>query len=163
MFYTPYSSSPDSRTTTNGAFSPKTSITKTNKNNSTAKKKSSNKLVDVTDEYIDEEEDITCGICDGWDPPLPQGSEEQGQTKKTYTTSWVGCDCGKWYHKQCTNRKRFTANFKCKSVKRKCQKTPLVQKNISNNVEDSNTILDNIPSQDIYTFSDSEAGELILP
>ena len=85
-------------------------------------------LVDVTQEYDESEDDITCGICEGWDPPLPPPDTENetnaNKKKKdeTYTTSWVGCDCGRWYHKQCTSRKRFTAAFSCKSVKRKCQK-----------------------------------------
>lgn len=86
---------------------------------SAKKRKSSSKIEDVTNKYNEEEDDIVCGICEGYDPPLP--AENDGK-KATYTTSWVGCDCGRWYHKQCTNRKRFTAAFSCKSVKRKCQK-----------------------------------------
>ena len=97
----------------------------THKIHSAKKRKSSSKIEDVTNKYNEEEDDIVCGICEGYDPPLP--SENDGK-KATYTTSWVGCDCGRWYHKQCTNRKRFTAAFSCKSVKRKCQKQvpPLV-------------------------------------
>lgn len=100
-----------------------------NNNGSSSKKrsKSNSKLVDVSDQYHEEDDDITCGICLGWDPPLPptdpQGSTEK-KKKETYTTSWVGCDCSKWYHKQCTGLKRFTSNFSCRSVKKKCQKVP---------------------------------------
>ena len=85
------------------------------------KEKSSSKIQDVTNQYNEAEDEIVCGICEGYDPPIPEGSSDR---KATYTTSWVGCDCGRWYHKTCTNLKRFTAAFSCKSVKRKCQKIP---------------------------------------
>ena len=88
------------------------------------KRKSSSKIQDVTNQYNEEEDEIVCGICEGYDPPLPEGSTGR---KATYTTSWVGCDCQAWYHKECTNLKRFTAAFSCKSVKRKCQKMPRAQ------------------------------------
>ena len=63
-----------------------------------------------------ESEDIMCGLCNEYDPPIPNtvgGS--------TYTTEWVGCDCERWYHKYCTGLTRFTNKFSCKSVKMKCQ------------------------------------------
>ena len=89
-------------------------------NKSETKKK---QLVDVTDKYNEEEDDITCGICLGYDPPLPTDEVSAKKKKDSiYTTSWVGCDCGTWYHKQCTTLKAFRATFTCKSVKRKCQK-----------------------------------------
>ena len=115
---------------------------------SAKKRKSSSKIIeDVTNKYNEEEDDIVCGICEGYDPPLPA---ENSDKKATYTTSWVGCDCGTWYHKQCTNLKRFTAAFSCKSVKRKCQKKqgppPLIPMTIVSSLppgseEDSETIL----------------------
>ena len=63
-----------------------------------------------------ESEDIMCGLCNEYDPPIPNtvgGS--------TYTTEWVGCDCERWYHKYCTGLTRFTNKFSCKSVKMRCQ------------------------------------------
>ena len=63
-----------------------------------------------------ESEDIMCGLCNEYDPPIPHtvgGS--------TYTTEWVGCDCERWYHKYCTGLTRFTNKFSCKSVKMRCQ------------------------------------------
>lgn len=123
----------------NGSFSPSFEAT----NGTGAKKKSSRSktsLVDVTEQYNEDEDDITCGICFAWDPPERTaiggsgetvGDESTKKKKDTYTTSWVGCDCGKWYHKECTSLKRFTSAFSCKSVKRKCQqqqeKDPLIQ------------------------------------
>ena len=139
--------------------------------------------------FFQEEEDITCGICDCWDPPLinsenvdAAGGSGKSTKKKSYTTSWVGCDCGQWYHKQCTNRKRFTAGFSCKSVKRKCQKAgggkgsqsemPQLttgSKNTRIISESEMPALRSIDPQDfdsrpsIGSVSDSEPGEFILP
>ena len=86
-------------------------------------------MVDVTEAYEESEDDITCGICQAWDPPplSNDGEDQENSTKSkkknsTYNVGWVGCDCGRWYHKQCTSLKRFSAAFSCKSVKMKCQK-----------------------------------------
>ena len=172
-----YNHSPEGASATNGSHNPKTSISSTNnskKNSSsstvTAKNKKS-KLVDVTDVYSEEEGDITCGICDSWDPPLinteSDDDNSKNNKKKEREVDWVGCDCNKWYHKQCTSLKRFTAAFSCKSVKRKCQKAKKMPplKRISSIIEDNNS--SSCPPQEIYTFSDpsynSEPGELILP
>ena len=90
---------------------------------------SSNKLEDVTDKYTrEDEDDIVCGICLEYDPPLPSIDDLHSINNKkkkltSYTTDWVGCDCGIWYHKQCTKLSRFTASFSCRSVKKKCSKT----------------------------------------
>ena len=164
-----------------------TTITLSSSSSSSSKKKSS-KLVDVTDEYNEEEENITCGICDSWDPPListeTTGDNAKGK-KNTYTTSWVGCDCGQWYHKQCTNKKRFTATFSCKSsefffffclldafmiffsgksVKRKCQKANVAPPSSSSSENAVITDHDDTSSlQDIYSFPDTDQGELIIP
>ena len=105
-------------------FSPKANTSKAKRD------KSKGTLVDVTEQYEESEDDITCGICEGWDPPIhsePDQQDQENNTKakkkdSTYNVGWVGCDCGRWYHKQCTNLKRFTAAFSCKSVKMKCQK-----------------------------------------
>ena len=50
----------DSPSDNNGSCSPRDATG--------AKKKKT--LVDVTSQYNEEEDDITCGICLGWDPPL---------------------------------------------------------------------------------------------
>ena len=108
-------------------FSSKTNFA-SNKDKKAAKAKDAKAkgaLVDVTEHYEESEDDITCGICLGWDPPMPKEPDQQEKNKKkdsTYNVGWVGCDCGHWYHKQCTSLKRFTAAFSCKSAKKKCQK-----------------------------------------
>ena len=63
-----------------------------------------------------ESEDIMCGLCNEYDPPIPNAVGGS-----TYTTEWVGCDCERWYHKYCTGLTRFTNKFSCKSVKMRCQ------------------------------------------
>ena len=63
-----------------------------------------------------ESEDIKCGLCNEYDPPIPNAVGGS-----TYTTEWVGCDCERWYHKYCTGLTRFTNKFSCKSVKMRCQ------------------------------------------
>lgn len=83
------------------------------------KKKPRSRLEDVTGQHIEDEDNILCGLCNDWDPPLPS---EDGAKRKVYKTSWVGCDCGRWFHKQCTKLQRFTTQFSCKSVKMKCPK-----------------------------------------
>ena len=86
-------------------------------------------MVDVTEQYEESEDEVTCGICEGWDPPIqsetnqdPEGGTKSKKNDSTSIVGWAGCDCGMWYHKQCTNLKRFTAAFSSKSVKMKCQK-----------------------------------------
>lgn len=81
-------------------------------------KKSKSSLEDVTDQYQDQDtdEEVFCGICNHYDPPL----NPENTTGLTYTTEWVGCDCDRWFHKPCTKMKRFTDKFSCKSVKMKC-------------------------------------------
>lgn len=81
-------------------------------------KKSKRSLEDVTDQYRDQDtdEEVLCGICNHYDPPL----SPENATGLTYTTEWVGCDCDRWFHKPCTKMKRFTDKFSCKSVKMKC-------------------------------------------
>jgi len=76
----------------------------------------SSKIEDVTGRYGQEEELVTCGICELLDPPVdphnPHSAEE--------TTEWVGCDCYRWFHKCCTKLMKITEKFSCKSVKMKC-------------------------------------------
>jgi len=81
-------------------------------------KKSKSTLEDVTDQYKDQDsdEEVLCGICNHYDPPL----SPENATGQTYTTEWVGCDCDRWFHKPCTKMKRFSDKFSCKSVKMKC-------------------------------------------
>ena len=81
-------------------------------------KKSKSTLEDVTAQYQDQDtdEEVLCGICSHYDPPL----NPENTTGLTYTTEWVGCDCDRWFHKPCTKMKRFTDKFSCKSVKMKC-------------------------------------------
>jgi len=89
----------------------------------------SSKIEDVTGRYSQEEELVTCGICELLDPPAdpnnPLSIEE--------TTEWVGCDCYRWFHKCCTKLTKITEKFSCKSVKMKCSdsipipKKPVVQ------------------------------------
>jgi len=77
-------------------------------------------LMDVTGRVSEAGEQ--CGICQSYDPPLPPVGTS------SYKTDWVGCDCGRWFHKQCTKLARFTERFSCRSVKMKCLKgkaTPL--------------------------------------
>jgi len=119
-----YMSDTDTRLGSNGSYSAKANTSKAK----TVKSKGT--LVDVTEHYEESEDDIVCGICEGWDPPIRSESDQQDQENNTkgkkkcstYNVGWVGCDCGRWYHKQCTSLKRFTASFSCKSVKMKCQK-----------------------------------------
>jgi len=76
-------------------------------------------LVDVTHEYEEEEEasDYVCGVCESWDVP-EHLAKHIGQT-----TEWIGCDCDRWFHKQCTGMKKFTTKFSCKSLKMDCLDT----------------------------------------
>jgi hypothetical protein len=67
-----------------------------------------------------ESEDIACGLCNEYDPPIV---DPEAQGGSHYTTEWVGCDCERWFHKQCTKLTRFTTKFSCRSVKMKCQKS----------------------------------------
>jgi len=82
-------------------------------------------LEDVTDKYAgNEDENIVCDICHDYDPPL-----EPGQNRPFGTdVEWVGCNCERWFHKDCARRfcNRITAKFSCKSVKMLCigQKPP---------------------------------------
>merc|ERR1712059_135561 len=91
---------------------------------SATKKVKKTTLEDVTEQYLDVEEDeqVLCGICDSWDPPDSGGT--QNLEADSYTTEWVGCDCDRWFHKGCTKLKRFTDKFSCRSVKLKCQEQP---------------------------------------
>jgi len=81
-------------------------------------KKSKSTLEDVTDQYKDQDsdEEVLCGICNHYDPPI----SPLNPIGLTYTTEWVGCDCDRWFHKSCTKMKRFSDKFSCKSVKMKC-------------------------------------------
>ena len=81
-------------------------------------KKSKRTFEDVTGRYDAEEDDITCEICHQYDPPAPEGQDRA----KGYRTDWVGCNCGRWFHKSCARQfcKRITASFACKSVKMRC-------------------------------------------
>jgi len=81
-------------------------------------KKTKSCLQDVTEQYQDQDtdEEVLCGICSHWDPPV----NPENISGVTYTTEWVGCDCDRWFHKPCTKMKRFTDKFSCKSVKMKC-------------------------------------------
>ena len=87
---------------------------------SSKKKKKNVSLPNTPDVILEEEEaeEYSCGLCGEYDPPL-QGSKEEGTV---YTTEWVGCDCDRWFHKQCTKLSRFTDRFSCRSVKMKCIK-----------------------------------------
>ena len=67
----------DSPSDNNGSCSPRDATG--------AKKKKT--LVDVTSQYNEEEDDITCGICLGWDPPLQdaagdEATDQVGKKKK---------------------------------------------------------------------------------
>ncbi|QQP35282.1 Uncharacterized protein FKW44_023455, partial [Caligus rogercresseyi] len=92
---------------------------KTTSPSNTKKRKSEgplNILEDMTGKIDESEEDVDCGICLQYDPPLP----EDAPRSETYNTEWVGCDCGAWYHKICTKLSKFSLRFSCKSVKKKC-------------------------------------------
>lgn len=84
-----------------------------------ADKRSRSRLEDVTALYSEEDMDenqVVCGICESWDPPVVAGKAAAAKN----TTEWVGCDCGRWFHKTCTKLKRVTHKFSCKSVKKDC-------------------------------------------
>ena len=85
---------------------------------SVSSKKNKPCLEDVTDQYQNEdaEEEVLCGLCNHYDPPL----SSDHNSGETYTTEWVGCDCDRWFHKPCTKMKRFTDKFSCRSLKMKC-------------------------------------------
>jgi len=86
---------------------------KSSSSTSKSGKKNKTGLEDVTEMYDDDDsEQILCGICQSWDPPHEVGGKK--------TTEWVGCDCDRWFHKQCTAMKRITTKFSCKSVKMEC-------------------------------------------
>jgi uncharacterized C2H2 Zn-finger protein len=124
------------------------SVSKTSSSSAGKRKASKPPIVDVTSQFAGEpDDDITCGICKCWDPPLPSiettdTSATIKKKKETYTTSWVGCDCGQWYHKQCTGRKRFTCAFSCKSVKRKCLKAKNAPKDTTDHNESKDPLLE---------------------
>ena len=76
----------------------------------------SSKIEDVTGRYSQEEELVTCGICELLDPPVDPNNPHSAEE----TTEWVGCDCYRWFHKCCTKLMKITEKFSCKSVKMKC-------------------------------------------
>ena len=76
----------------------------------------SSKIEDVTGRYSQEEELVTCGICELLDPPV----DPNNPLSAIETTEWVGCDCYRWFHKCCTKLMKITEKFSCKSVKMKC-------------------------------------------
>ncbi|XP_023323799.1 transcription initiation factor TFIID subunit 3 [Eurytemora carolleeae] len=78
----------------------------------------SSKIEDVTGKYGEEEELVSCGICDQIDPPHEDLSLDEVEVE------WVGCDCFRWFHKPCTKLMKFTEKFSCRSVKMKCLETP---------------------------------------
>ncbi len=73
------------------------------------------KPVDVTGTIDESEDDYQCGICAQYDPP-----EMDETSGGSVSVGWVGCDCDRWFHKQCTKLSRFTDRFSCRSVKMKC-------------------------------------------
>ena len=77
------------------------------------------KIEDVTGRYSQEEELVTCGICELLDPPVDPDNPHSTEA----TTEWVGCDCYRWFHKCCTKLVKITEKFSCKSVKMKCQES----------------------------------------
>ncbi len=60
-----------------------------------------------------------CAICGCYDPilssPLKAAIPEAGAT-----TDWIGCDCNRWFHTQCTKLKKISDNFSCKQLKMQC-------------------------------------------
>ncbi|TRY62829.1 hypothetical protein TCAL_16553 [Tigriopus californicus] len=86
------------------------------------KKPKSSVLVDVTAAY-DDRDDIVCGICEQFDPPVSPENSGDKRKRAKYTTEWVGCDCDRWFHRQCTKLSRVSDKFSCRSVKMKCLKT----------------------------------------
>ncbi len=94
------------------------SSTKRQKSKSGGSSRRLGKPVDVTG-VIDEDADNTlCGICNAYDPP----ELEDGAAGGSVNVGWVGCDCDRWFHKQCTKMTRFTDRFSCRSVKMRCNK-----------------------------------------
>ena len=57
-----------------------------------------------------------CAICHCYDP-VDAGHEVEGTGD---TTEWIGCDCNRWYHKDCTRLAVVDENFSCKKVKLEC-------------------------------------------
>jgi len=56
-----------------------------------------------------------CAICQCYDPV--DAGHDQGSGD---TTEWIGCDCGRWYHKICTGLPVVDENFSCALVKLEC-------------------------------------------
>ncbi|CAB4055668.1 unnamed protein product [Lepeophtheirus salmonis] len=79
---------------------------------------SNSRIEDLTGKFDETDEDVVCGLCLQYDPPLP----DDVPRSEIYNTEWVGCDCGVWYHKLCTKLSKFSTRFSCKSVKKKCVK-----------------------------------------
>ena len=62
----------------------------------------------------DEEDDLQCSLCEGWDPPLPRGPSHSNRPD----TLWINCDiCSSWYHQYCCGFQESEAGlvgyFKC--------------------------------------------------
>ena len=58
-----------------------------------------------------------CAICKQYDPVLPKGVTDPSQAPPT---EWVGCDCNRWYHQNCTKLDTVDDDFSCKIVNLKC-------------------------------------------
>ena len=71
---------------------------------------------------LESEEDYQCGICGQYDPPDLADRSSSSSCSSGVSVGWVGCDCDRWFHKQCTKLSRFTDRFSCRSVKMKCVK-----------------------------------------
>lgn len=100
---------------------PSKSVKVANSKKAPKKKKSSSVLVDVTAAY-DDRDDIVCGICEQFDPPVSPENSGDKRKRAKYTTEWVGCDCDRWFHRLCTKLSRVSDKFSCRSVKMKCLK-----------------------------------------
>ena len=76
-------------------------------------------VADVTETYSSGEEEGECRLCCRADPP-PSTWHLARKRPVRAEVVWAGCDCGAWYHLECTSLARVRRDFTCAALHRDC-------------------------------------------
>ena len=104
------STTPTLRATTADNKSPQKTVRKP------PRKASITEVPDVTETYSSGEEEGECRVCCRADPPPRR---RRGRAEVV----WAGCDCGAWYHLECTDLATVRRDFTCAALNRDCSLT----------------------------------------
>ena len=76
-------------------------------------------VADATATYSSGEEEGECRLCCRADPP-PSTWHLARRRPVRAEVVWAGCDCGAWYHLECTSLARVRRDFTCAALHRDC-------------------------------------------